>query len=107
MTIRLKKRYYQLPKGFSLETYDPKAEVFPGSRLYKERLEINKLHEAGDDRGYKMAKAELFKNLKKGNVNASPILTMKLRMGDMVVMHGGEMQKYFEVFQPFLYLGVG
>ena len=101
MKVRLKKRYYQLPKGLSLATYDPNAQVFPGSRLYQARHDINKLYHAGDLRGYETAKAELFKNMKKGTVHAPAVLTMKLRMGDMVVMHGGEMQQYFEVCLPF------
>ena len=98
MTIRLKKRYYEFPKGFALENYDPLAPIMPGSRLYKERIEINNYYRSGDVQGFEIAKAELFQNLKKSNLkNAAPILTMKLKMGDMVVMHGEEMQKYFEV----------
>lgn len=97
MVIRLKKRYFQFPKGFTLETYNPLAPVFLGSQLYKERSEVNQYYLAGDTEGYKIAKVELFRKLKKGHVkNAPPILTMKLKMGDMCVMHGAEMQKYFE-----------
>ena len=96
MTIRLKKRYYEFPKGLTLETYDPLARVIPGSRQYKERLVLNNLYRAGNMKGFKIAKAELFRKPKNNVKNAAPILTMKLRMGDMVVMHGAEMQKYFE-----------
>ncbi len=97
MFIRLKGRYYKFPKEFTLETYNPLAPVFLGSQLYKERLEVNGYYLAGDMEGFEMAKAELFRKLKKNNAkNAPPILTMKLKMGDIVVMHGAEMQKYFE-----------
>jgi len=98
MTMRLKGRYWKFPKGMTLDTYDPLAPVFPGSQLYKERMEVNDYFRAGDMQAFGIAKAELFRKLKKNNnaKNASPVLTMKLKMGDMIVMHGAEMQQYFE-----------
>ena len=97
MTLRMKQRYHRFPKDMTLETYDPLAPLVPGAQLYKERIETNDYYRAGDMQAFEIAKAELFRKLKKCNAkNASPVVTMKLKMGDMIVMHGAEMQKYFE-----------
>lgn len=97
MMIRLKKRYFQFPREFTFETYNPLAPVFLGSHLSKERTAVNQYYLAGNMKDYGITKAEMFRKLKKSHVkNAPPILTMKLKMGDMCVMHGAEMQKYFE-----------
>lgn len=97
MNIRMKARYFKFPREFTFESYDPHAPVILGSQLYKQRLEVNQYYLTGDMEGFKIAKAELFEKLKKCHTkNAAPILTMKLKMGDMCVMHGADMQKYFE-----------
>ena len=97
MTLRIKQRYYRFPKDMTLDTYDPYAPLISGSQLYKERIAVNNYYRAGDLQAFEIAKAELFRKVKKCTAkNASPVLIMKLKMGDMIVMHGAEMQKFFE-----------
>ena len=98
MTIRMKERYYSAKK-IKLDPYDPNAPVIEGCQFYKERLELNKKVKNGcSDRVRQDLEKKLRRKAEKhGRSNAPVILNMKLRHGDMVVMHGSEMQKYFEV----------
>lgn len=98
MTIRMKERYYSAKK-IKFDPYDPNAPVIKGCQLYQERLELNDLHKKGCSNETLRAKEdELRKMVQKYARNSAPvILHMKLHHGDMVVMHGREMQKYFEV----------
>lgn len=95
MFIRMKYKYYH---GFSrakkLLDDDP---VLPGCVSHRERQELK-------DRFLKseINKAEYdelrWGVLKKSrNGEASPIIKMELNHGDMIVMHGEELQKYYEV----------
>jgi hypothetical protein len=100
MTVRLKEKYYNAKK-IRFNPYNPGAPVIEGCQFYGERLKLNALHKSGcSDEVLRAAEGKLQQAVKgKGRVTAPPILTMRLHHGDMVVMHGGDIQKYFEVSQ--------
>lgn len=120
MTIRMKAKFYFYPKGQTPETYDPLADIEPGTQLYKERLELTRLYrevqkqdeemdeeeeEENDTqertsprRAYLRAKTALFAALANDKRKTAPvILSMDLKHGDMVVMHGHPLQARYEV----------
>lgn len=98
MTIRMKEKYYSA-KRIRFNPYNPNIPVIKGCQLYEERLELNALHKSGcRDKVLRVQEAKLQKKAQKIGRNCAPvILNLKLHHGDMAVMHGGEMQKYFEV----------
>lgn len=112
MSIRMKGKFYYCLKNLTPTNYDPMAEVERGTHLYKERLKLTKLfmkarqqEEDGEEQheesyqAYQVAKAALFDQLKKDkNKKSAPtILTMELKHGDIVVMHGHDLQARYEV----------
>ena len=100
MTIRMKEKYYSAKK-IRFNPYNPDAPVIKGCQLYEERLALNALHKSGcSDQALRAAESKLQQEAQeKGRVTAPVILNMRLHHGDMVVMHGSEIQKYFEVSQ--------
>lgn len=98
MHVRMKEKYYNAKK-IRFNPYNPDAPVIKGCQFYEERLALNALHKSGcSDKVLRAAESKLqLETQKKGRVTAPPILSMKLHHGDMVVMHGGDIQKYFEV----------
>ena len=97
MSFRMKSKHWQL-KDFNSDTYNPHAWVRPGSQAWEERNVINSLYASGDMQGFEAAKFELAKSLKKSRAQNGPaLITLELKHGDMIVMHGEEIQKYFEV----------
>ena len=81
--------------------YDPERFVRPGSQRWQERVAINELYKAGRVQEYKNAKATLLAKLDKESgkrkKNGPVVLALELRHGDMVVMHGEEIQEVYEV----------
>lgn len=133
MTIRMKAKFYFYPKGQTPETYDPLADIEPGTQLYKERLELARLYrevqeqdeemdeeeeeeeEEDNDtqerpsprRAYLRAKTALFAALANDKRKTAPvILSLDLKHGDMVVMHGHPLQARYEVRSPSLSMPV-
>ena len=116
MTVRMKAKFYFCLKGLTESNYDPLAKVERGTQLDKERLKLTALFKKaqqqeldGDDehvqtyQAYETAKAAFFKTLKKDNRKFAPaILTMELRHGDIVVQHGHDLQRRYEVCYPSL-----
>ena len=96
MHFRMKFKHWA-PKDLNAETYDPEEWVRPGCRGWKLRIELNKLFKAGRMAEYKAAKAELFKSAAMKKKTPPTILSLDLKHGDMVVMHGEEIQKINEV----------
>ena len=87
--------------GLTCKNYDPEAKVIPGSQAWKERVAVDKLYEAGETEQYERAKEELVKSLNGQKKKPGPIiLSLELRHGDMVVMHGEGIQRIYEVFVP-------
>jgi hypothetical protein len=103
MSFRMKESYWQVPfdrKG----QYDPAKIVLPGCHYEAKRREFQALHAAGTSIKTltEMAKDMIGDNPSK---KTSPdIVEIKLRHGDIMVMDGAELQKYFEVCFFFLSL---
>lgn len=103
MTFRMKAKYY-LAKDLTPKNYDPELPVQKGSQAWKLREATNEHFKAGRVAEYQAAKKDLFaflnKNGEKKKQNGPTCLTLELRHGDMVVMHGAEIQKFWEVRHP-------
>ena len=95
MTLKMKERYY---KGFTKGgNYDPNEPVLPGAALEQERKALNALHNTLTADEFEQRCKKLYKDKAK-NIGSPPvILTMALAHGDIIIMHGAEMQKYFVV----------
>lgn len=114
MTIRMKAKYFLTSRAvckrpirtkgkgakqtFDIK-HDPSAPVPIGCQNYQERRNLASLYNNLPLRTrYESALKELFKQTSKsGTRNAPVILNMRLKHGDMVVMHGEDLQKCFEV----------
>ena len=93
MTVRMKEAYFLAKK------YNPTKEVLQGCQLHDQRKALNALQAtAASQEQWRKAKAafDVEARTVKGR-NAPVILKMKVKHGDMVVMHGEKLQKYFEV----------
>ena len=105
MTFRMKSKYH-LPKDLTPEKYNPELPVQKGSQAWQLRTAANEHFKAGRMAEYEAAKKELFnflnKDSEKKKKHAPTSLTLELRHGDMVVMHGVEIQKVWEVCDLFL-----
>ena len=94
MTLRMKSRYYNgVTKS---DKYNPAEPVLPGAALAAERKALNALHGTMKADEFEESRKAMYKNY---TIKKEPpvLLSMKLRHGDIVIMHGHEMQKYFEV----------
>ena len=100
MTFRMKSKYF-LPKDLTPDKYDPELPVQKGSQAWQLRNTVNGHFRAGRGVEYEAAKQELFQFLNKDSErkkkHAPTCLTLELRHGDMVVMSGAEIQKFWEV----------
>ena len=94
MTMRMKSKYYF---GKTKETFYDDV-VLPGCVKYEERKAL--LAKYGTERppAYYEERDTLYNSIKASG-HPPTIITMKLRHGDLVVMHGSHMQKYYEVSQ--------
>ena len=93
MSLRMKDRYY---KGFTKRnTYNPHEPVLPGCALEEDRKILNAKWGRVSEREFDDEVAQLSKRMKGKN---SPVfLDMTLCHGDIVIMHGAKMQKFYEV----------
>jgi alkylated DNA repair dioxygenase AlkB len=97
MYLRMKERYF---KGTTKKKtkYDPREIVPPGAAFEHERRALNSLvDELSEQEFNKRLEALRLKHKLTLQRWARPILTMKLAHGDIVIQHGAEMQKYWEV----------
>ena len=103
MGFRIKSKHWQFKdkvfnKKFLSDKYDPTAFVRPGSQAWEMRTAIKELYRAGCMEKYEQAKEELGKALAKDkHTNAPTTLSLELRHGDLVVMHGAELHEIHEV----------
>ena len=108
MGFRIKSKHWQFKdkvfdKKFLSDKYDPMAFVRPGSQAWEMRTAINELYRAGRMEKYEQAKEELGKELAKDRrQNAPTTLSLELRHGDLVVMHGAELHEIHEVYSLFV-----
>ncbi|KAF7587954.1 hypothetical protein BBP40_006493 [Aspergillus hancockii] len=94
MLIRMKYKYYHgLSRAKKLLDIDP---VPPGCAHQEERqsLETQLEHRLITQKTYNELRAKLLKNGR--HMEAPPCVKMELNHGDFVVMHGENLQKYFE-----------
>lgn len=96
MTVRMKENFHSAKKHVFTNP------VLRGCQLYDERIQLNADHahlSPAEFAGSKARFDDKVRNLKKRH--SPSILSMRLKQGDMVVMHGDEVQKYYEVrFYP-------
>lgn len=116
MTIRMKAKYFLTSRAVSKRPvgarakakggkqtfeikHDPSAPVPVGCQNYQERCNLASLYNDSRYRArYESALNELAKQTSKsGARNAPVVLNMRLKHGDMVVMHGEDLQRCFEV----------
>lgn len=98
MLIRMKYKYYNgISKAKKVLDDDP---VLEGCQLEEHRRELkNKLHSGVISRKeYEQQRQEVSK--KRRGTEALPFIKLELHHGDLVVMHGEKLQKYFEVRIP-------
>ena len=116
MTIRMKAKYYFCLTKVTRATYDPRTDnVQRGTQLWRERLALKELQRAAaaarhddDDWSavlkvkYDAAMTAFFTALaaEKNKKHAPVVLTMDLRHGDMICMHGHLLQARYEVCAP-------
>lgn len=91
MTIRMKEKYYSAKKhGFT-------KPVLRGCQMYDERIQINADRVNLSPAAFIASKARFETEAQKGKNLCPPLLSLQLNHGDMVVMHGHDIQKYYEV----------
>lgn len=100
MSFRMKSKYF-LPKNLTPDNYNPELPVQKGSQAWQLRITANEHFKAGRMAEYEAAKKDIFtflnKDSEKKKKHAKTCLTLELKHGDMVVMHGAEIQKFWEV----------
>lgn len=96
MDFRMKTKHWTA-KYLSANTYDPELWVRPGSQGWKLRVKANELFKAGRTAEYETTKAELFKSAEMRKKTPPTILSLDLKHGDIVVMHGEEVQSIHDV----------
>lgn len=100
MSFKIKSKYWVYKERVP-ENYDPELPVQDGSQSWKQRNALNDLYKAGRMQEYETAKKKLFDDLnKKGEKtkkNGSAVLNLDLKHGDIVVMHGEDIQKLYDV----------
>lgn len=95
------KYYHGFSKARKLLDDDP---VLQGCRFESERRTLKEQFKTGEitkDAYDTLRRAVLLKHGRNGE--ASPIIKMTLNHGDLVVMHGESLQKYYEVCATALY----
>ncbi|EAS30635.2 uncharacterized protein CIMG_11674 [Coccidioides immitis RS] len=93
MLIRMKGKYFRVPEP-KKKNIAPNDLVLPGCAMEKERRELKMLYE---NEGITCAEYwDALARLKSSRKEAKPMCSLDLHHGDMVVMHGANLQKYFE-----------
>ena len=96
MSMRMKSRYYTGLTKTGI--YDPMEPVLPGSFMENERKALNAKWGKGVPAKFEESRRALYGGNKRRMPRNGPVLlTMHLGHGDIVIMHGSHMQKYYEV----------
>lgn len=101
MTIRMKYKYFNgLSKAKVVLNDDP---VLEHCRFEKERQELKEQFKTGaiSKETYDTLRKEVLKGSKAQE--APPIIKIELHHGDLLVMHGEDLQKYYEASEYLLY----
>lgn len=97
MRIRMKSRHYN---GVSASGIYDDAPPLPGCRQYEDRAALQPGLEAlrrADPKAYAARRKQIPRELGlTGKGNAKEVLSMQLAHGDVVVMHGRDVQRYYE-----------
>ena len=104
MRFRMKAKYHRGPveKGGQKArptAYDPHEPVLPGSAFAMERNELNKKFKDGKTTLSQLQTewATILQALDARSPGSCPVLLdVTLHHGDMIIMHGAELQKYYE-----------
>lgn len=94
MRIRLKNQYF---RGQARRLSNALEDiVLPGCANYEQRMELKSQYADGElgDEAYIEQRKELQEQVKRRE--PPTIITMELQHGDMMVMHGAALQKYYE-----------
>lgn len=95
----MKDKYYNgCTASKKLVADDP---ILPGCAKYEEKKALEQEFKSGqiDQAEYAKRRAALVTSTKRRE--CPPMCVMELNHGDLVVMHGALLQKYFEVSSPF------
>ena len=95
MSIRMKDKYYNGCGASKKPLVDD--PILPGCAKYDEKEALQKQFRDGSITAneYESGRKEILSTLKRKE--ASPFCVMELNHGDLVVMHGPNLQKYYEV----------
>ena len=102
MRWRLKTRYWTGFRDQKRLHYDPEQPILPGCHKPEERRKLNKMAKTMSEKDLNAAARKLLafdkdKNGKEKPKSSPVVLELDLRHGDYMVMHGADMQKYYEV----------
>lgn len=101
MYIRMKQKYYQ---GFSKsKKFIDDDPVLQGCEDEDRRRELKELLVTGriTRQAYEKQRGEIVPSGKRKCRDAAPAIKMELHHGDMIVMHGERLQKFYEVSVGF------
>ena len=96
MKWRMKWKYYSGFTDHACTKYDPSLPVLPGCNDRTERIRLNQLAPRMGAEELNHEARRVLRGKKKNKAHSPVMLIMLLRHGDMMVMHGSDMQKYFE-----------
>ncbi|KAL1956755.1 hypothetical protein VTO42DRAFT_6808 [Malbranchea cinnamomea] len=103
MSVRMKDKYF---RGYTSRANNKTGTqyikplnqdpILPGCALYGERRELERLYRDGhiSKEQYDSQRVELLEKVNRKE--ASPLIVIELHHGDLVVMHGENLQKYYE-----------
>lgn len=97
----MKKKYFSGFAGKDYKKYDPTLPILTGCYKPDERRRLNDLAASMSRNELStLAYDRLVKGAKALRSSAPVILDLTVKHGDIIVMHGDRVQKYFEVFSP-------
>ncbi|KAI4104070.1 MAG: hypothetical protein L6R37_003476 [Teloschistes peruensis] len=96
MTIRMKGKYYLGATGNNLKTYDPNQEIVEGCVAPEYREYMNENWSSWTSKK-QTTEFGILKSMRPGNSLSPPVVfKTTLAHGDYIVMHGDDLQKYYE-----------
>ena len=96
MKWRMKWKYYTGFMDNTCNKYDPSIPVLPGCNDPTERLRLKQLASTMSPEDLNKEARRILRGKKRNGAHSPVVLTMLLCHGDMIIMHGSDMQKYYE-----------